>query len=397
LSGENGSEFVETDALDKIIDTSTIRKPKNGEDLHLTIDRDIQKKLRDGMSQIIAERNFHAGGGVIMDVQTGDILAMVSLPEYDSAILSDGDDKEKINSFVKNPDNPFLNRVINGTYTPGSIVKPFIALAALSEDIINPLKEIYSAKKMYVPNPYNPDNPSVFSDWKAHGAVDMRKAIAVSSNIYFYQVGGGFEDQKGLGITNINKYLNMFGFGESVKTREFNTPAGIIPNPEWKKKEFNDDWRLGDTYFTSIGQYGFLVNPLQMVVAEAAVANEGIVLEPRLVSDSTGSPIIRRQINIPHEDFKVVKEGMRQGVTSEIIQLLKYPDLEIAAKTGTAELGQAKEYVNAWVTGFYPYKNPRYAFVIVLENGPLINQGSAVYAAKILFDWMRVEKPEYTK
>jgi penicillin-binding protein 2 len=397
LSGENGSEIVETDALDKIVDTSTIRKPKHGKDLHLTIDRDVQAKLREGMVQIINERDFRGGGGVIMDVMTGDILAMVSLPEYDSNVLSDGEDHEKIESYVKNPQNPFLNRVTKGEYTPGSIVKPFIALAALSENIINPLKEIFSAGKMYVPNPYDPDNPSSFSDWKAHGAVDMRKAIAVSSNIYFYQVGGGFEDQKGLGISNINKYLSMFGFGESIKTKEFDTPSGIIPNPEWKKKIFNDDWRLGDTYFTSIGQYGFVVNPLQMVTSVSAIANEGIVIEPRLVSDTTGSVNIRRQISLEHEDYKVVKEGMRQGVTSETVKGLYYPDLEIAGKTGTAELGESKQRVNSWVTGFFPYKNPRYAFVIVLEQGLVKNQVGAVYAAKIFFDWLKVEKPEYTQ
>lgn len=397
LSGENGSEIVETDALNKIIDTSTIRKPKHGKDLHLTIDRDVQNKLHEGMSRIISERDFRGGGGVIVDVMTGDVLAMVSLPEYDSNVLSKGEDKDKIESYINNKQNPFLNRVTKGEYTPGSIVKPFVGLAALSENIINPLKNIFSAGKMYLPNPYNPDNPSVFSDWKAHGAVDMRKAIAVSSNIYFYQIGGGFEDQKGVGITNINKYLSMFGFGESIETREFKTPSGIIPNPEWKKNVFNDAWRLGDTYFTSIGQYGFLVNPLQVAVAVSAIANEGIVIEPRLVSDPTGSVNIRRQISLDQEDYKVIKEGMRLGVTSETVKELNYPDFEIAGKTGTAELGESKQRVNSWVTGFFPYKNPRYAFVIVLEQGLVKNQVGAVYAAKIFFDWLREERPEYTK
>ncbi|HRY31127.1 MAG TPA: penicillin-binding transpeptidase domain-containing protein [Candidatus Paceibacterota bacterium] len=396
LSGENGSEIIETNALGETVDTSTIRKPVHGGDLHLTIDRDIQSKLQEGMARIISERDFRGGGGVIMDVWTGDILALVSLPEYDSNVLSEGQDEAKIQSYIDNPQNPFLDRVTNGQYTPGSIVKPFIALAALSENIINPLKEIYSAGKMYVPNPYDPEHPSVFSDWKAHGAVDMRKALAVSSNIYFYQVGGGFEDQPGLGISNINKYMRMFGFGESISTNEFDTPSGVVPNPEWKRETFDDDWRLGDTYFTSIGQYGFLVNPLQMVVAVATIANEGTVLNPRLVSDQTGSPEIKRQVSISREDFQVVKEGMRQGVTSATVQGLNYPDLEIAGKTGTAELGESKERVNSWVTGFFPYRNPRYAFVLVLEQGLVKNQVGAVYAAKILFDWLKVEKPEYT-
>lgn len=397
LSGENGSEIIETNALDETISQSTTRRAEKGEDLYLTIDADLQEHFRNAIAKIITERDFGGGGGVIMDVTTGDILAMVSFPEYDSNVLSDGKDKDKINSYINDPQKPFLNRVIHGLYTPGSVMKPFMALAALKEDIISPSKQILSTGKIVIPNPYNPDNPSVFNDWKAHGLVDMRRALAVSSNVYFYEVGGGFEDQKGLGIDNINKYFKMFGFGESLNSKEFGDVAGTIPSPEWKKEVFNDEWRVGDTYFTSIGQYGVQITPIQAVVAVAAIANEGTLVEPRLVSDSSQPAKIRRQIDIDSADFKVVKAGMRDSVLTGISQGLNYPDLEIAVKTGTAELGESKLRVNSWVTGFFPYNNPRYAFAIVLEEGLRTNNIGGVAAARDFFDWLKATKPEYTK
>jgi len=332
-----------------------------------------------------------------MDIFTGEILALVSFPEYDSNILSEGVDEKAINSFIFNEQNPFLNRIIDGLYTPGSIVKPFMSLAVLEENIIDPKKEIISTGTMVVPNPYNPDNPSYFNDWKAHGAVDLRRAIAVSSNIYFYQVGGGFEEQEGLGIERINKYMRMFGFGESIKTKEFNTPAGTIPNPEWKKKIFDDIWRIGDTYFTSIGQYGFQVTPLQIVSGVAMIANEGTLVEPHLISDSSLSTKIKRQIDISPDKFKIVKEGMRDSVLLGTARGLNYPDFEIAGKTGTAELGVSKDLVNAWVTGFFPYNNPRFAFTIILEKGSRHQMIGSVAVAREFFDWLKREKPEYIK
>lgn len=397
LSGENGSKIIETDALNAIVEEQTIKKPQHGNDLILTIDSEVQEHFRNAIAKVITEQDFQGGGGIIMDVVTGEVLSLVSFPEFDSNVLSDGTDSEKIASFVNNPQNPFLNRVVDGLYTPGSIVKPFIAVSALSENVISPSRQILSTGKLIIPNPYNPENPSIFTDWKAHGLVDMRTAIAVSSNIYFYQIGGGFEDQKGLGITNINKYLHMFGFGESVDSPEFRQVPGVVPNPEWKMENFDDDWRLGDTYFTSIGQYGFLATPLQIVTAISAIANDGILLEPRLVFDEKISTKMRRQIPIDPNDFRVVKEGMRKGVMEGTAKGLSYPDFEIAAKTGTAELGETKERVNSWVTGFFPYENPRFAFAIVLERGSRKNLIGGVAAARHFFDWLKVNKPEYIK
>src|SRR5690606_19254606 len=218
-------------------------------------------------------------------------------------------------------------------------------------------KNILSTKTVAIPNPYDPSKPTLFSDWRAHGYVDMRKAIAVSSDVYFYAVGGGLYDQKGIGIKKINEYMEAFGIGEPVGLRGFEPVDGVIPSPEWKEANFEDGmWRIGDTFLTSIGQYGFQVTPLQMLRGIAAIANGGYLVEPHL---SSSDPINKEEVSIEIDEhyYDVVREGMRQCVTTSICQALNVPYVEVAAKTGTAELGVKKDFVNSWITGFFPYDN----------------------------------------
>ena len=178
----------------------------------------------------------------------------------------------------------FLEGALDGLYMPGSIVKPFIASAALTEKIITPEKSILSIGSISIPNPYNPDKESVFKDWKAHGYVNMREAIAVSSDVYFYEIGGGFGDQPGLGIARIKQYLELFGFGKADDNNFLLDVKGTIPDPAWKAQVFDGEpWRIGDTYNTSIGQYGMQVTPMQALRATAAIANGGFLVDPTLL------------------------------------------------------------------------------------------------------------------
>jgi penicillin-binding protein 2 len=413
LAGENGLKIIETNAVNEVVSQSTTDQPENGEDLYLTIDEEVQKAFHDSIKKIVDENGFEGGGGVIMNVENGDLAALVSYPEYNSNVLNDGEDDELIASYINDNRNPFLNRITEGLYTPGSIIKPFIAIAALQENIITPNKEILSTKQMIIPNPFNPELPSIFTDWKAHGLVDVRRALAMSSNIYFYQVGGGydalspnesgynqqthFNNQEGLGISRIEEYLHKFGFGEKVNLEGFNNQDGTIPNPEWKRETFDDDWRLGDTYFTSIGQYGFQVTPIQVARAVSAIANDGKVIEPRIVKNFKNPAENIREVDIDQKYFDVVKQGMRDAVEYGTAKGLLYEDLDIAAKTGTAELGVSKEKVNSWSTGFFPYDNPKYAFVIFLEKGDRKNLIGGVAAARGFFDWARYNKPEFLR
>ena len=329
-----------------------------------------------------------------MDIHTGEILAMTTYPELNSQKLTEGD-KDYLSEINSDSRNPFLNRITQGLYTPGSIMKPFMALAALNENVIDQYTNIVSTGELEVPNPYNPSNPSYFSDWKAHGPVDVRHALAVSSNIYFYVVGGGYKDISGLGITKIEQYMKSFGFGKEVNGDVTSVLTGTIPNPKWKEENFDGDiWRLGDTYFTSIGQYGFQVTPIQMVRGIAMIANEGKILEPHLLKNS--EPVVDMEVtNIDHKTYQIVKEGMRLAVEEGTAKGLNLSDVKIAAKTGTAELGITKANVNSWTVGFFPYENPKYAFAVVMEKGGRHNLIGGVAVTRRLFDWILWNKPEY--
>jgi penicillin-binding protein 2 len=333
-----------------------------------------------------------------MNVKNGEIIVSTSYPEYNSAILSKGEDTEVIQTYLKDKRKVFLDRVISGLYTPGSIVKPFFALGALAENIISPEKQILSTGSISIPNPYFPDQDSVFKDWKAHGWVDMRRALAVSSDVYFYEIGGGFKEQKGLGILNLEKYSKLFGIGQKSGIDLPDETSGIVPNPEWKIKNFNGDpWRIGDTYHTSIGQYGFQVTPMEMTRAIGALANYGKLLTPHLILEDKEKEMNFSQIELNKEFYKIVHEGMRMATTSGTASILSVPYVEIAAKTGTAQLGALKNKVNSWIVGFFPYEDPKYAFTIMMESGPSSGTIGAVSIARELFDWMNIYTPEYFK
>ncbi len=392
ISGKNGLKIIETDALENIRSESVIRPPRNGNDIRLSIDSRVTNEFLHLVEKRSQKSGFSGGAGVIMDVSTGEVLLLSSFPEYDSNALTDGG-IEEVQRFLSDKNNPFLNRVVSGLYTPGSIVKPFIAVGALEEGIITPEKKILSTGVLSLPNPYFPGKVNLFKDWKAHGWVNMRRALAVSSNVYFYEIGGGYKDQPGLGISGIEKYLRLFGFGEETGIALPGEAIGIIPNPEWKKKTFKDGvWRVGDTYHTAIGQYGFQVTPIQVVRAMAAIANNGVLLTPTFIA---GEVLKKKRISVDLANLDVVREGLRLGVEEGTSRGLSIPEVSIAAKTGTAELGTSKKLVNSWVTGFFPYENPRYAFAVLMERGPRDNTIGALSVMRQLLKWMSVNTPEY--
>ena len=397
LAGVPGMKLIETDSRNKVVSESAQRLPIKGKDINLAVDPELQSRFFEIIESVAKERGFRGGAGIIIDINNGEVLSLASYPEFDSQILSNGKPKEKINDFIFNENNPFLNRAVSGLYAPGSIIKPFMALAALNEGVISPEKQIYSSGSISLPNPYSPGERSIFNDWKAHGFVDMRRALAVSSNVYFYEIGGGFEDQKGLGIQKIADYAKKFGLGSKTGIDLNGEQKGLVPSPEWKKNNFKGSiWRIGDTYNASIGQGFFQVTPIQMAVYAAAVANGGKILRPRLVrAPVQNKRVIVRELDIPKSYFRVVREGMRMAVLEGTASALNMPNIKIAAKTGTAEVGAAKKLVNSWIIGFFPYEKPRYAFSVVLEKGPYKNMVGALYAVRQILEWMGVNTPEY--
>jgi len=399
LKGENGSKIIETDALRRVYSENIVNTPKQGNDLITTIDARIQGELFTLIKNLSADRTFTGGSGAIMNVVNGEIITTTSFPEYDSEILSFGKDVSTIHSYLTDKRKVFLDKNISGLYTPGSIVKPFFAFGALSEGIIDPYKKILSTGSISIQNPYFKDQKTIFKDWQVNGWTNMMEALAVSSDVYFYEIGGGFENQKGLGIANIEKYAKLFGFGEKTGVDLPDEKKGTIPSPEWKASNFKGDpWRIGDTYHTAIGQYGFQVTPMEMVRAVGAIANGGKLLTPHLILNDTAKENQNSILNLNKEYLSFVHQGMRLAVTSGTALSLNVPYVQVAAKTGTAQVGIAKNKVNSWVIGFFPYDNPKYAFAIMMEAGPSsTGSGAAASIMRQLLDWMSINTPEYFK
>lgn len=396
LHGENGKILVEVDAHGNVISPHTVKDPVPGKEVRLSIDAELSEAIHDIIATSTTRNGSRSGAAAIMDIHTGEIIALASYPSYDPEVMADGDDVELIKQYNEDERFPFLNKIVGGAYIPGSIVKPFVAYGALAENIIDPMKTIVSTGEIVIPNPYSPSNPSIFRDWRAHGSMTMREAIAFSSNVYFYIIGGGFEDQPGLGITRMHKYFTLFGLGEKTGIRLANEQAGTVPSPAWKKEVFDDDWRLGDTYFTAIGQYGFLTTPLQMLRAYAALANGGYLLTPHMeYGNSTRDSVV--DIKLDLAKLKIIHEGMRKTVTMDggTARSLEKNYVQIAAKSGTAELDSSKSHLNSWVAGFWPYEEPRYAFILLMEHAPYANRLGATTVMGDIVEWMHVNKPEY--
>ncbi|MBI3573739.1 hypothetical protein HY090_01685 [Candidatus Kaiserbacteria bacterium] len=392
LAGKNGMKISETNASGGTVSGSIVREPQSGNDIRLSIDADLQKELYAEIQTRSEESHWRGGSGAIMDIKTGELVAVVSYPSFDPEVMSSGAPKAEVERFLGDARSPFLDRVVSGLYTPGSVVKPFIASAALETHIIDPQKQILSTGSISVPNPYDSAHPSIFKDWRVNGWVDLRHAIAVSSDVYFYEVGGGFENQAGLGISAIEKYMRLFGFGAQTGVALQGEEAGTIPNPEWKANNFNNEaWFLGDTYHTAIGQYGFQVTLLQLVRGIAAIANGGTLVTPVIEAGTKGTGV---QIPVSDGNLHVVREGMRLCVTEGICQALAVSGLHTAAKTGTAQVGARNEYANSLVEGFFPYEHPRYAFAVVMERAPAGTlQGAPSVMGQIL-QWIVTKKPE---
>lgn len=393
LKGQNGLRLAETDARGTIVSQSLENEPVPGEKLTLSVDAEVTQGLYQAIVNRATSSGFQGGAGIIMDIDTGELLALTSYPEYSSEALSQGD-QDALQALLSDKRQPFLDRALSGLYAPGSIVKPIVGLASLAEGVIDENKQILSTGSISLPNPYDPAHPSIFKDWRAQGLVDLRHAIAVSSDVYFYEVGGGFQSQPGLGIDKLDYYFRLFGFGSPTGFFGVSEPSGTIPTPAWKAQNFDGDpWRIGDTYHTAIGQYGVQITPMQAVRAVAALGNGGKLLTPTLLASST--PHVASTINLPEHDFEVVREGMRLGVTSGIAAAVNLPYIHVAAKTGTAQVGAHNEYINSWVVGFFPYEHPKYAFAVVLEKGPANTTVGAAPAFGQFLIWMHEHEPQY--
>jgi len=392
LSGQNGKVLIEKDAVGNVRSSGVVVPPKEGQTLQLSIESNLEKNFVEAVSSIAREQRFIAGGGVVMDVESGEVVAIASYPSYDPNVMSNGSPSDIIVGYNTSPGHPFLDHAVQGVYVPGSIVKPLVASGALTDGLITQYTLIDDPGFLSIPDPYHPGKKFNYKGWKALGVVDVRRAIAWSSDVFFYTVGGGYGNQKGLGINRLAYWYDQFGLGKTTGIDLPGEADGLVPTPEWKEKIFNESWYLGDTYFTAIGQYAMQVTPIQMVRATAAIANGGKLLTPTIRSGQ--DPMY---ITVPANPMalSIAREGMRQAVTSALAQALNVPYVSVAAKTGTAQTGTRNQYDNSWVVGFFPYDHPRYSFAVVLERGPEGAGEQSVNVMRKFFDSLYLDHSPY--
>lgn len=392
LRGEDGETINYRNAKGEIIDNKLFKKPEPGYEFHTTIDAEFQSYFYNRLEQGLNYLGSRAGVGIALNPQNGEVLALVSLPSFDN-------NKIKAEDLI-NPSKPLFNRAISGVYTPGSTIKPLVAFGALKEGIIAPEKEIFSIGYIEIPNPYHPDQPSRFVDWKPHGWVNLYSALARSSNVYFYEVGGGFGGQKGLGIEKLKDYWQKFGFGDLTGIDLPSEAKGSLPDPETKEKKQGEIWRIGDTYNVSIGQGDLLVTPLQLVNFIAAVANGGKIYQPfivqKIVSEDgkvikeTNSKVVK-DYSSDIEIIKKVQKGMIDGVEKAYgtSHLLADLPVSVAAKTGSSQV-ENKTKTNAFFVGYSPVNppagGPQIAVLVLVEDA---REGSinTVPIAKDVLEW----------
>jgi penicillin-binding protein 2 len=382
LSGTPGKQKAEVNAYGQIVNSYPISPndaPKNGDTLKLSLDPKLQNIVATALENGIAKRDAqypntkdYGASAVVLDPSNGAILAMVSLPDYNPNLFSQGISQADYSKLLNDPSNPLLNRAIQGQYPSGSVIKPLIAAGALQSGVITPNTQFNTQNPIVI-------GPYVFPDWTTHGISDVRKAIAQSNDIFFYSIGGGNPKIgiTGMGIDSMNKYLSAFGLGKPLGVDLPGEVGGLLGNNAWKEQTFNQPWYVGDTYHSAIGQGYTLVTPLQMAASTAAVVNGGTLYQPQLAW-STIDPITGKETLLPHTilnknfisaaNMQVVREGMRDTVTMGSAQPLKTLTVTSAGKTGTAEFG-TQNLTHAWYTGFAPYDNPKIVFSILIEAG----------------------------
>ncbi len=402
LRGKYGYTLVRKNALGTTMGTIAQQPSVPGDNLNLNINNDLQQTAYNSLEKWIATNKVHSGAAVALDPHTGQVLALVTYPSYDDNLFSGGISQQNFNAIVSNPYNPMLNRATAGLYPSASTIKPLYALSALAQNIIDPNYVMDTNGSLTVPSAYNPQVSYIFHDWRNNGPVDMQKAIAVSDDIYFYTIGGGFGNQKGLGIGNLDKYLGMAYFGKKSGIDLPQDQAGFIPTPAWKRQQLNAPWYIGDTYNLSIGQGYLQVTPLQIADYIAALVNGGNVMQPQIVhsiTDQNGkvvrafSPHVLATLPFSASQYAIVQGGMRDSVTEGTASILQSLPVQAAGKTGTAQMPNNK--VESWFVGYAPANNPQIVMAVVMGEGSN-GIGSAVTVFRDTMQWYFTQGPGKT-
>ncbi|MBI5731803.1 MAG: penicillin-binding protein 2 [Candidatus Magasanikbacteria bacterium] len=392
LRGVYGERAIEVDAGGKERKVVRIKSPQAGKNLVLSLDMNFQKKLEEILKRELRAAGKTRAAAVALDPRNGEILALVSLPAYDNNLFAQGITAEEYQKLLIDSDAPLFSRAWSGQYPSGSTIKPLLAAAALDEGIITKQTTVLSTGGLAVDRWF-------FPDWKAggHGSTNVVKALAESVNTFFYYLGGGYQNFKGLGLEKMILYLKKFGLGNILGVDLPNEAAGFLPTKEWKESTKGEKWYIGDTYNLSIGQGDLLITPLQLAVATAAIANGGALYRPHLVKtvvdpisgskEEIAPRLLDRQV-VPEIFLATIREGMREAIKSGSALSLADLGIKVAGKTGTAEWSK-KHSPHAWFTSFAPFDNPSLVLTILVEEG---GEGSGIAAsvARAFYRWWPV-------
>ena len=398
LRGQGGGQQIEVDATGKRLRMLGEVEAHAGQGLVLTIDQDLQQKTE-------AALEGKEGAIVVLDVRSGEILAMASRPTFDPNVFARGIKTDEWRHLIADPLHPLSNRAIQGQYPPGSTFKVIMAAAALEKELVTPSTRFFCPGGL-------PFGGRVFRCWKkgGHGSVNLQQAIAQSCDVYFYQLG------QRLGINTIADYARRFGLGKPLGIALDHEAGGLIPDSAWKKQVLNAPWYAGETLSVVIGQGYVTATPLQMAVVAATIANGGTVYRPhiakRVIDDARQTireyaPEVMNTVDLKPETVQLVREGMRDVVNASTGtgKKARLPDILVAGKTGTSQViagtrGKGKllprQYRDhAWFIAFAPVDAPEVAVACLIEHA---GEGGGAVAApvarQVLADYFALTRKE---
>jgi penicillin-binding protein 2 len=404
LFGVSGKIAKEVDSTGKEVGTqeAVLQEAVSGKSLYLTIDSKVQKKFYELLKQGVEDSGATGGAGIIEDVETGEILAIVTYPSYDNNLFIGGISVENYNTLTSDENLPLLSRAVSAQEPPGSTFKTIVASAALDAGEINRYTRYVSSAS------YTFSNGTPFQEYRGHayGSLDLIDAISVSSNIYFCEVIRNWD------MDELVPYIEKFGIGELTGIDLQGEMLGRVPSPENKEALANTTspwldpiwYPEGDSCNSVIGQGITLVTPIQMANWMAAIANGGTLNTPHVAEKFVSSEGVEEVLkysplrkNIVSESaLAIVREGMYEAVSGSrgTIYPLKGAKVTVAAKTGTAEFGELNdegeyEHTHAWTGGFFPYESPKYSYTVFLEDGG--ESANAAYVIRYMIDWMAEE------
>ncbi len=437
LRGTKGTARVVVNSDEHVVTQLQSTAPITGSNVTLTLDARLQISVTQALGDGLKKAGVKSGVAVVLRVDNGQVLSLVSLPSYDNNLFSTGISQDNFDRLNTDPTLPMFDRSIGGAYPPGSTYKMITAAAALQENVVKPDTTVSCPGYIEIPSTWKESLRNRFRDWKAggHGIINIVQALTVSSDVFFYIMAGPHQQDdrgnwtrfytpeaakatefNGLGIQKLHTYATSFGLGKKTGIELPGEVAGIAPDPAWKIAQYPDNpWSIGDTVVTAIGQGYDLLTPIQLANVVAAVANGGTLFKPQLVlnvTDPSGKvvhdyqPQVLGKVPVSPENLAVVREGMRQVVADKrkgTAYRMTLQSVAVAGKTGTAEYGEeitdAKghkyRHSHAWFTAFAPYDKPEIAVVVLLEGGDQSLEGST-YAVpitdQILKSYFHVDK-----